>query len=317
MSASRSERLMNLTIYLLMARRFMDKQQIRQHVTGYENLSDTAFDRGFERDKDALRAMGVPVETGSNSALFPDEVGYRIRRSDFELPPIEFTAAETTALGLATQVWDRASLAEQSAHATAKLLVAGVQTDTAPLPGFAPVIGAQEPAFDQLWQATLTRRRVRFQYSGRERTVEPWAMMYRKAFWYLVGLDLGSNDRRSFKLSRIEGEAKLVGKPGAYQIPDDVDLHQVRRSLDRSQPDATAVIALRAGRAAELRRFAAPVETQVPLPADFQAYRISYSSQWDYAGTLCRFGEDVVVLEPIELRQAVIAHLQSVSGGRP
>jgi len=94
MSPRKSERIMNLAICLLLARRFVEKSQIREVVEGYHDLSDAAFERTFERDKDELRLMGVPVETGSNSALFPDEIGYRIRRKDFELPPISFTPEE-------------------------------------------------------------------------------------------------------------------------------------------------------------------------------------------------------------------------------
>ena len=89
MAPRKSERIMNLAICLLLARRFLDKNHLREVVEGYGGLSDAAFERTFERDKDDLRAMGVPVETGSNSTLFPDEIGYRIRRQDFELPPID------------------------------------------------------------------------------------------------------------------------------------------------------------------------------------------------------------------------------------
>ena len=97
---------MNLTICLLMARRFVEREQIRELVAGYQGLSDAAFERTFERDKDELRALGVPVETGSNSSLFPDEVGYRIRRRDFELPEIDSPPAELAALVVASTVRD-------------------------------------------------------------------------------------------------------------------------------------------------------------------------------------------------------------------
>ena len=118
MAPRKSERIMNLAICLLMARRFLDKNHIREVVEGYAGLSDAAFERTFERDKDDLRAMGVPVETGSNSTLFPDEIGYRIRRQDFELPPIDFTGAEATALVNQTFVGSAALLAESGRSAT-------------------------------------------------------------------------------------------------------------------------------------------------------------------------------------------------------
>ena len=107
MAARKSERILNLTICLLNTRRFIDRESIRGSVEGYAGLNDGAFERTFERDKDDLRAMGVPVETGSNSAFFPDEIGYRIRRQDFELPPLQVDAGEAAALGLAARHRDR------------------------------------------------------------------------------------------------------------------------------------------------------------------------------------------------------------------
>ena len=46
-----------------------------------ECASDEAFERMFERDKDELREIGIPLETGGNDAWFEDEVGYRIDRA--------------------------------------------------------------------------------------------------------------------------------------------------------------------------------------------------------------------------------------------
>ena len=146
---------MNLTICLLMARRFVEREQIRELVAGYQGLSDAAFERTFERDKDELRALGVPVETGSNSSLFPDEVGYRIRRRDFELPEIDFSPAELAALGVASTVWDDARLHGDATTALAKLRAAGLDPDGERVAGFAPSVAAREPAFETLWQATL------------------------------------------------------------------------------------------------------------------------------------------------------------------
>ena len=42
----------------------------------------------FERDKEELRSLGVPIEVGSLDAFFDDEPGYRIRPDEFALPEI-------------------------------------------------------------------------------------------------------------------------------------------------------------------------------------------------------------------------------------
>ena len=49
MAPRKSERIMNLAICLLLARRFLDKNHIRDVVEGYAGLSDAAFERTFER----------------------------------------------------------------------------------------------------------------------------------------------------------------------------------------------------------------------------------------------------------------------------
>lgn len=315
MSPRKSERIMNLAICLLLARRFVEKSQIREVVEGYHDLSDAAFERTFERDKDELRAMGVPVETGSNSALFPDEIGYRIRRKDFELPPISFSAEETAALGLAATVWESATQAEQAVSALAKLRAAGVDPDPERLAGLAPTIGAREPAFAAIWAATAERVVVGFSYKGQPRRVQPWAMAYRRGSWYLVALDVDKGERRTFKVSRIEAEVTRLGKPGAYQVPAEVEMDAVLAGLEPGPADAEAVVAIRDGRAADLRRRAHPVEAQ-GVPCGFTSYAVSYSRTGDFVGEICAHGADVIVLAPAGIRRSVIAQLRAVAGGR-
>lgn len=313
MSARKSERIMNLAICLLMARRFIDRARIREVVEGYAGLSDTAFERTFERDKDDLRAMGVPVETGSNSSFFPDEVGYRIRREDFELPPIEFTPAETAALGLATRVWDSATQADQAISALAKLRAAGIDPDPSRLQGLAPSVGAREPGFEPLWQATVSRTPVSFGYRGQPREVEPWAMTYRRGSWYLLGRDRTRQASRVFKVARIEDEVRPAGRPGAYRVPA-VDMAELLATLEPSRPDAEALLAIRHDRAPDLRRGGTAVETTLELPPGFAAYRVSYARRGDFVGEVCAHGPDVLVLEPEDIRAGVIDQLRAVAG---
>ena len=52
--------------------------------------SDEAFDRMFERDKDELRDLGIPLETEPVDAYFDDELGYRIDGREYALPEISF-----------------------------------------------------------------------------------------------------------------------------------------------------------------------------------------------------------------------------------
>lgn len=314
MSARKSERIMNLTICLLMARRFITREQIRELVEGYHGLADASFERTFERDKDELRRLGVPIEMGSNSALFPDEVGYRIRRADFELPPLEFDAAETAALALASTVWEQARLADDSVSALAKLRAAGLQPDAQRPAGLAPSMGAREPAFEPLWRALLVRQRVRFVYRDVPRHVEPWTLAYRRGAWYLLGYDASRGAERLFKLARIEGTPVLDGDPGAYAVPD-VDLDARLAALEPAAVPGQALVGLRDGAAPELRRRgqeAPATDAACAPPPGYDAWSIPLVG--DMAGELASYGADVVVLGPPALREAVVAHLRAVVG---
>src|ERR1700750_2524677 len=85
--AHRTERLLNLVICLLSTRSWLTKEQIRAAVPQYaECATSEAFDRMFERDKEDLRELGIPIVTGTHSAWFEDEQGYRIDRGAYARP---------------------------------------------------------------------------------------------------------------------------------------------------------------------------------------------------------------------------------------
>ncbi len=128
MAQPRAERLMNLHILLLGAKRFIGKDAIRdavypEHARG--PAGDEAFERAFERDKDALRQIGAVIEVGSADAFFDDEIGYRIPTEQTSLPEIRFESDEAAVLGLAAKVWQQATLAKATARALRQAQGAG------------------------------------------------------------------------------------------------------------------------------------------------------------------------------------------------
>jgi proteasome accessory factor B len=215
MTTRKTERILNLTICLLVSDRYLPKSRIREAVEGYHDLSDAAFERTFERDKDELRSLGVPIEVGSFDAFFDDEQGYRIRPSEFELPAIDLDAEEASVVGVAARVWQHAGMAESTRSALAKLRAAGLEPDTAQLPALAPSVQASEPAFEPLWNAVLDRTRVSFTYrDGERRTLEPWGLTASKGRWYVIGWDTDRAATRMFKLSRMADLPRKVSRAG-------------------------------------------------------------------------------------------------------
>ncbi|NBH10545.1 WYL domain-containing protein, partial [Amycolatopsis sp. SID8362] len=129
MSTARAERLVNLVLALLSTRQYLTAERIRGIVPGYADAaSDDAFFRTFERDKTELRELGIPLETGRNSAFDAIE-GYRIARRDYELGEIDLAPDEAAAVALASRLWDSPELTGQAQGALVKLRAAGLEVD--------------------------------------------------------------------------------------------------------------------------------------------------------------------------------------------
>lgn len=312
MTTSKSERLLNLAIALLSARRFLGREQIRDAVEGYHDLSDLAFQRQFERDKDELRALGVPVATGHNDILFDDEPGYRIARADFELPPIELTADERVALGLAAEVFRGAALAPATSSALNKLRAAGVEPETERLTTVLPSVATREPSFPVFWQAVVDRTVVEFGYRDHLRRVEPWRLISRRGSWYIQGRDLGTAEIRTFKLARVVGAPRPVGDPGAYEVPSGAELAAYAASLEPAAGNEVALVAVRGAAAPTLRRRGRLTDREAP--ASYAAYEVPYARLDELAGEVRAAGADALVLEPRALRDAVIDGLRHLAG---
>ena len=104
MADIKTERLLNLTMALLAAKRYLTKSEILKTVSGYSGATD-AMDRMFERDKDDLRSIGIEIEVGSLDSLFDDEIGYRIRPESFVLTLPDISPTEMAYISLASQIW--------------------------------------------------------------------------------------------------------------------------------------------------------------------------------------------------------------------
>lgn len=323
MAPRKTERILNLTICLLVTRSFLPKSRIREIVEGYRDLSDHAFERTFERDKDELRKLGIPLQVGSFDPMFDDEPGYRIERSAFELPPIELDAEEAAVVGVAARSWQHTAVAESTRSALAKLRAAGIEPDASGLAALEPSVSANEPAFEPLWHAVLDRARVSFTYrGGQTRTLEPWGLTSNKGRWYVIGHDTDRDATRMFKLSRILDTPKRVSKEAAYEVPADLDLRSLARSLAPDEPRASAVIAIRPGRAPGLRRHGRPLTDERlgqlahAWPQGFDVVEVRYADASYLCEEVVGYAADAVVLEPGELRAAVIDQLRTVAGTR-
>jgi proteasome accessory factor B len=319
MSKRKTERLLGLVVCLLSTRRYLTADQIRQAVPGYPE-QDELFKRMFERDKEDLRDLGVPLETGLNHP-FDDDPGYRIRQQAYELPELRLEADEAAVLGLAARVWQRAELAGAAAGALLKLRAAGMEAgDERPAPqGIEPRLGTPEPAFGPLWEAVRDRRPVTFSYraAGRSepqrRELEPWGVVNRHGCWYVAGWDRVRDDTRVFRLSRIAGAVKFCGPAGSVTVPDGADVRELVRDWDSAPTrEHTAVLRVRSGGGVGLRQHAVSVHPDETGPPGWDLVTTRFADVGSFADYTASFGPDAVVLDPPDLREAVIARLKGV-----
>lgn len=312
----KTERLLNLVLVLLYTRRPMSKAQIRQLVPQYgQSASTEAFERMFERDKDELRELGIPLVTEDIDALHEDEPGYRIHQRDYALPDITFEPDELAVLGLASRVWAQASLAGPAAQALRKLRAAGVERDVEGLIGIEPRLRTTEPAFDAVKDGVVRRVPLTFAYrrpeaeEASERRVQPWSLISWHGRWYLNAFDEDRSAPRVFRLSRITGAVRTTGRPGSYEVPADHEPElMVARvtSAPTSQP-SPSVLRVRRGSGHSLRRQA---RTVGEVDDTWDLVDLDHRDLEDFAEQLAGYGADVVVEQPPELVDAVLRRLR-------
>lgn len=319
MSRTRTERLVNLVICLLSTRRFLTAAQIAATVPGYEHDPEDpkdheAFQRKFERDKAELRDLGVPLETGTAS-VFDSEPGYRIARRDYALPDIPLAPDEAAAVGIAGRLWQHAGLAAAASSGLAKLRAAGVDVDPQATLGVEPIVTV-DPAFAPLTAAARERRAVTFDYRTPEgdqpttRRVQPWGVVCWRGRWYVVGHDLDRGAARCFRLSRVVGSVRTTGRAGAYTPPADLDLiGSVAHFTGPVERSGRAVVLVRPGRAAGLRRWAR-VTGSGP---EGDRLELRFSDVDYIASRIVGYAGDVRVVEPPEVREAVIQRLKEIA----
>ena len=323
MSRARTERLVNLVICLLATRRFLTAAQIAATVAGYEHDPDDpreheAFQRKFERDKAELRALGVPLETGTDS-VFDTEPGYRIARRRYALPDVPLEPDEAAVVGLAAQLWQHAGLAAAASSGLTKLRAAGVDPDPETTLGVEPVVTV-DAAFAPLATAARNRQQVDFDYrvpqrdAADRRRLQPWGVVCWRGRWYVVGHDLDRDAPRCFRLSRVVGPVRVTGPAGAFTPPPDLDLlSYVAGDRPVQEHTAQATVLLRPGHADGVRRFAERIEST----RDGDVAVLRYRCPESLAAWLVGYGTQLRVLDPPEVREAVISRLKEIANQPP
>lgn len=311
------ERLVNLVVALMATEQGLTKDTILTSVSGYREQSDAgakrdALEKMFERDKENLRGLGVPIETIGDYADPDDlrEARYRVPTAEYELPAdIEFTAAEIAVLTLAGGVWSERSMSAGARAGLRKIRSLGIDVDE-PIIGFAPRLNLREPSFAPLQRAMEQSRVVSFDYirpgdaQPRRRRVEPLALVEFEGRWHLFGFDANVGAERTFLLTRIGSDVEVTRvafDPAARDGAGERALTGLRTVAERQR--ALLEVSAATEAAVRLQRRA------VPGPEDEQGIRVPYVDVQVFADELASYGPEVRVVEPAELRDAVVSRL--------
>lgn len=206
------ERLMNLTATLLDTAVPLTAAELHTRIPGYPEEHES-FRRAFERDKDDLREMGIPLRIEPKPGVETPIDAYRIRKDEYFLRDPGLTPDELAALHLAASL---TNVGEANGAALWKL--GGVLADDLPASPINPQVDLSG-VVGVLFGAVMARQRIRVRYHDTERELWPYRLDYQRGHWYLSAHDETHGETRVFRTDRIEGDVALVGSPHAFEVP--------------------------------------------------------------------------------------------------
>jgi len=312
------DRLFHLILALMATHHGLTKDQILTTVRGYREdteagMARESIERRFERDKDALRELGIPLE----AVIPPEDDGnnkntlYRIPKGEYDIPDgIEFEARDIALLNLAAAVWREGSLSKDAHYARLKIASYGVSVDE-PLLGFAPLVSTREPALAPLRDAIENHHTVSFDYlkpgetQATTRLVSPWALINHEGRWHLYAKEAESDHAKTFLLRRIVSTVRTDSR-GWEPSPLDASNRALNDLYTVSQNQVATLVVTPGSDAA------AALLAKQARKGENDTLLVHYTDRDIFAEEIVSLGRDVTVLSPDDLVQRVVAHLRSL-----
>lgn len=301
------ERILNLLIYLLESSVPVTSNDIRNTVHGYADQSDEAFHRMFERDKQVLRRLGVPLKLEALDAWEIDE-GYTVDPDEYAIPDPGLDQEERVALSVAARM---VRLGGSEAGMGALIKLGGVERGA----GLEPLgadLGEGVEVLGELFGAVTERRKVTFTYRGHERPVEPYGIAHRRGHWYLVGKS--PEGERMYRVDRIS-DLQVGADPGAFDKPKGFDM---RKAVDaqpwEAGPDPETPTTVRFD--PDVAWWAAR-SLGIAEPKGELTTTVSVTNRDAFIGWLLSFGASAEVVSPDEMRTAVASRVREALAQLP
>ena len=308
----RIERLTNLLALLLETNEPLSLVQIASELDGQYPDDDKARRAAFERDKAALRDIGVPIDNEIVAGgPYAGQTRYRVDRRAYELDDLELAPDEMRALQVAV-----AAVRTDAGRDALWKLGGALGDEVPPVSAVLP----QRPELPAIRRAVAVRAPIEFVYRGERRTLDPWGLLLRGGFWYVIGHDHDRGERRTFRVDRFDGGADgiEVGAPGSFERPASFDPRTAfpadpKQIGDTAEERIEALVRIDALRAAAVER---------ELGADRVAERgddgsvlvsVPAGNTTAFRSWVLGLLEHAVVESPPALRQQVIDWLAAVA----
>ena len=310
------ERLLDLVALLLDARKPLTFDDIRRVMPAYQQADAASAKRMFERDKDTLREVGIPIELAATD-VWEVEQGYRIPKDQYYLPEVPFTRDEVWALFVAAHTPGETGEAEQAFQKISSGTETNVLTAMAERTA-TPGVDSSGPHLGSIADALARRRAVRFRYRSAQgkagvREVDPFALVFRRGNWYLVGMDRARKDVRSFRVSRLVSGIKEIGPAAAPPTGFNASAKLEAGPWGLGRPAVTARVAFSpkvAWWAVASTPGVRPIRTrkdrwlEVEVPA----------SETDaFASWVLSFGPEACLSSPKAVRDQIVSQLEAVA----
>jgi predicted DNA-binding transcriptional regulator YafY len=301
------ERGLNLLAFLVTAERPVTADEIRSTVAGYDQEADEAFRRTFERDKDLLRRLGIPLEMRPTDA-WEVEFGYVVPDEAYAVDDPGLSDDERTALLLAAQA---VRFGGQVAGPDAILKLGGAAGGGGGEPLGAD-LGTSADLLAEVFSAVTERRIATFEYRDRQRTVHPYGLVHKLGHWYLVGPEASGDTTKAFRVDRTQGfavgdQAGAFDRPASFRAADQIPEEPWAAGTDsvaatvRFDPDVAWIAERQLGERSEVTKSAdGGIEAVIPV-----------ANPGAFLGWLVGFEASVELLGPAELRERFLTLIRA------
>ncbi len=176
------------------------------------------------------------------------------------------------------------------------------------------------PGLPLLREAINRRATVDFLYRDVDRTVEPYGLLLRDGFWYLVAFDRTRGERRTFRVDRIDGRITMGGGQTTFERPDGFDLRTVLpddpKALGADGATAEAIVRVDASRAARRRCASwAPIASSPRHPNGDVDVRVPCANREAFRSWVLGLMEHAEVRSPADVRADVVDWLERQVAG--